>query len=79
MCAATKIIAKLNEQHILLVCPRYEPARARLGMSDTIEEVIAASASIDYAYSRFWGKFSDLSLDELRRRLQFAKDLMEYV
>ena len=48
-------------------------------MSDTIEEVIAASASIDYAYSRFWGKFSDLSLDELWRRLQFAKDLMEYV
>ena len=79
VCAATSVIAKLNEQHILLVCPRYDPVRARLGMNDTIEEVIAASVSIDGAYSRFWGKYSCLSLIELRRRLQFAKELIDYV
>jgi len=76
-CSAEGHQVKLNEPHILLKCPRLRDARESLSMHHAVSEAMRNTGTVNAAYARFWGINQTNSLQELRRRINMANQLIE--
>ena len=76
-CALAGIHERINEIHLLLVCPRYKATRMELGLQGVVEEVVQQYGGGEDGYGVFWGKGYNLHVEQLEWRLQCAIKLRE--
>ena len=71
-CALKGITTRLNEIHLLLVCPRYDITRELLGLVDVVRDTVQSHGEGAEGYAAYWGKGYSLDVSQLRWRLQCA-------
>ena len=71
-CALRGITARMNEVHLLLVCPQYAATREHLGLVEVVRDVVQTHGEGEEGYAAYWGKGNSLNVDQLKWRLQCA-------